>query len=98
MGTKLLGGRGKKAPYETTHIRVPVPIKEDVERLIEEYRQKLLTGNTLKKDNLLTSLSEAKEIAKKLVRSKKSSRVSMAKLLSEIYKTTVTTEDLNPDT
>lgn len=34
---KNLGGRGKKAPYETTHVRVPVPIKDRVENLKELY-------------------------------------------------------------
>lgn len=34
---KNLGGRGKKAPYETTHVRVPVPIKDRVEHLKELY-------------------------------------------------------------
>ena len=32
------GGRGKKAPYETTHIRIPTPIKEEVESLIERWK------------------------------------------------------------
>lgn len=97
MQAKLVGGRGHKAPYETTHVRVPMPLKQDVEQLISDYRQKLLTGSTISKDNSLTSLSEAKEIARKLVRAKKSSRESMARLLTAIYKTVVTMDDLNPD-
>jgi hypothetical protein len=35
---KPVGGRGKKAPYETTHVRVPVNIKPQVEKLIQEFR------------------------------------------------------------
>lgn len=35
---KPIGGRGKKAPYETTHVRVPIDIKPQVEELIEEFR------------------------------------------------------------
>jgi hypothetical protein len=39
---KPKGGRGQKAPYETAQVRVPVPIKPDVERLIENYRASVL--------------------------------------------------------
>lgn len=39
---KPLGGRGKKAPYETIQMRVPLPIKSQVEQLIEQYRNQVL--------------------------------------------------------
>ena len=42
------GGRGKKAPYETTQMRVPVPIKDQVNSLIAKFR-----GEVLDDDNLL---------------------------------------------
>lgn len=32
------GGRGKKAPYETIMLRVPLPLKPLVLKLAEEYR------------------------------------------------------------
>jgi hypothetical protein len=35
---KPIGGRGKKAPYETTHVRIPVDLKAQVEKLTEDYR------------------------------------------------------------
>jgi hypothetical protein len=35
---KPVGGRGIKAPYKTTHVRVPIPVKHEVERLIEQFR------------------------------------------------------------
>jgi hypothetical protein len=38
---KPKGGRGKKAPYQTTHIRVPLPLKAEIEKLIEDYRRSL---------------------------------------------------------
>lgn len=41
-----LGGRGKKAPYATAMVRVPVPIKSDVEKLIAQYRTELLGGGS----------------------------------------------------
>jgi hypothetical protein len=38
---KPTGGRGKKAPYNTAQVRVPVPIKPSVEALIAAYRDSL---------------------------------------------------------
>lgn len=35
---KPIGGRGNKAPYETTHVRIPVDIKPQVEELVEQFR------------------------------------------------------------
>lgn len=35
---KPIGGRGKRAPYETTHVRIPVDLKSKVEELVEQYR------------------------------------------------------------
>lgn len=35
---KPIGGRGKKAPYETTHVRIPVDLKPQVELLVEKFR------------------------------------------------------------
>jgi hypothetical protein len=35
--SKHIGGRGKKAPYESTHVRIPLPIKDRVEELKNLY-------------------------------------------------------------
>ena len=37
------GGRGKKAPYETTHARIPAPLKAQISELIDKY-QKYVEG------------------------------------------------------
>lgn len=37
-----IGGRGKRAPYDTTQVRVPIPIKSAVEKLIAVYRESVL--------------------------------------------------------
>jgi hypothetical protein len=79
--SKPVGGRGNKAPYETTHVRVPMPIKPEIERLIEEFRK----GRTQQQENSLTSLEDAVETAKELLKQKKSARVSLEKLLTSIY-------------
>jgi DNA repair exonuclease SbcCD ATPase subunit len=54
---KPVGGRGVKAPYETTHVRVPVPIKPKIQAMIEAFREnyqsdpgKPLTGLTIVDD------------------------------------------------
>lgn len=41
---KPLGGRGKKAPYESVTVRVPVPVKAQVEYLIDKYIESSLSG------------------------------------------------------
>lgn len=33
------GGRGKKAPYESTHYRVPLPLKPIFEQMTADYRE-----------------------------------------------------------
>ncbi len=35
----LKGGRGNHLPYEVTHIRIPVPLKEQITLLVEEYKK-----------------------------------------------------------
>ncbi len=39
---KPKGGRGKIAPYRTTHLRVPEPIKDQIQSIIDDYRESLL--------------------------------------------------------
>lgn len=42
---KPVGGRGQKAPYQTTQMRVPLPLKAQFESEIERYRTSVLTGD-----------------------------------------------------
>jgi predicted RNase H-like nuclease (RuvC/YqgF family) len=139
---KPVGGRGLKAPYETTHVRVPIPIKASVQALIDDFRERqiqssikplttleetedeqdepdeegeLSDSETIKSQaemiqayaseihylkhkldelNSLTSLEEAKESARSILRAKKSASQSLSKLLTGIYQTEVTVEDL----
>ncbi|BAZ36905.1 hypothetical protein NIES4101_28250 (plasmid) [Calothrix sp. NIES-4101] len=53
---KNLGGRGKKSPYETTHVRLPLPIKDRVEALKSLY----ISGEL---DNYDKKLHEDSELA-----------------------------------
>ncbi len=76
-----VGGRGVKAPYETTHVRIPVPIKPEVERLIKVFHE----GGDKEPSNSLTGFEDAVAIAKQILIQKKSARASMEKLLTAIY-------------
>jgi hypothetical protein len=82
---KWTGGRGHKAPYETTHVRVPKPLLPEVKRLIDRFH----SVNDEPVLNLETSLDDAIVAAKAIVLHKKSARVSMEKLLTALYKTEV---------
>ena len=73
------GGRGVKAPYETTHVRIPVAIKEQVETLSAAYKD-----GTLEKLNNI-SRDEVINIARTILKKKKSARISLESLLTSIY-------------
>lgn len=74
------GGRGHKAPYETTHVRIPLPIKDRVEALSNAFKN----GEILQTDNSLTQ-DKIVEIAQKIISQKKSSRVSLEKFIKEVF-------------
>lgn len=82
---KPAGGRGKKAPYKTTHVRVPEPLKPQVESLIEQFHN-AYSGEDI---NLVTGLHEATVIAQAIIAQKKSARISLQKLLTALYGTDV---------
>lgn len=74
---KPKGGRGHKAPYESTHVRVPEPIKAEVDRLVSGYRES--------KQVKAVELEEVKALALEVLRQKKSARVSLEKLLTSLF-------------
>jgi hypothetical protein len=83
------GGAGVKAPYETTHVRIPSAIKEQVEQLSKAYKERVLQGEeqaTLPDGDQLMSFDEAVEISRKILRRKKSAKVSLESLLTSLYK------------
>jgi hypothetical protein len=92
---KPLGGRGKKAPYETTHLRIPVPIKADIEKLIENYRLSVIDGIE-SEDNGLMSVEDAKLLTRKLIKAKTSKIDTLTKLLTSIYRVEITKDELEP--
>ncbi len=91
--TKPVGGRGKKAPYETTTIRVPLPILDQVESMIEAYRLSVLDGCEVSNQRM-PDLETAKSELRKILKSKKSARVTGIKLLQVLYNTSITESEL----
>ena len=77
---KPIGGRGNKG-LGSTHIRVPMPLVDQVRALIAAFYQEdhKQLGNTL------PSLDEARAAAAAIVAQKKSARQSVVKLLEVIY-------------
>lgn len=41
---KPKGGRGKKAPYDTKLARIPVPLAEQINQLVERYQEYIAEG------------------------------------------------------
>lgn len=59
MSSYARGGRGKKAPYETIHYRIPQPIKSTVEILAEHYRELALSESNAESEQLLKRIQDA---------------------------------------
>lgn len=76
------GGRGNKSPYESVVIRVPEPLRDKVLSLCHQYRE---LGELPTETKPVTSLEDAVVVAERILKSKKSARVSVERLLSEIY-------------
>ena len=82
---KPVGGRGKTAPYKTIGVRIPEPIKSQVQQLSQRYRDQVFGDLVSDISTEPIPLDEAIEKAKQILKQKKSARVSMQKLLTSIY-------------
>jgi hypothetical protein len=87
--TKPIGGRGHRAPYQTTHLRVPLPLKSAIEAMIDDYRAVVIDGEP-PAPAAVPPLEESLEMVQKLLRAKTSKTETIKKLLEFIYK-----EDVN---
>jgi hypothetical protein len=76
------GGRGKKADYETKVIRIPLPIVGEVEKIIDSYHK----GVSVNDSTEFKTLEESIMIASTILKSKKSAKESIKKLLQVLYK------------
>jgi hypothetical protein len=61
---KPLGGRGKKAPYETTHVRIPVDLKPQVELLVEQFRD---NGCVVENSTIENSSTNSNDFIQKMI-------------------------------
>ena len=61
-----IGGRGRKAPYESLTVRVPEPCSEFVFQLTEDYRRSCVTGNPCPPQERLEEAIEILDAALKL--------------------------------
>jgi hypothetical protein len=79
----LKGGRGLKAPWDSSMVRCPDPIKPSIQAQIDEWKTAQITGDKPQPINLYTDKDiEAK--AKEVLKQKKSAKVSVQKLLTEL--------------
>lgn len=87
MASKPVGGRGKKAGYETKLMRVPLPVVPAIEKIVDDFRD----GSENQTKQL--SFDEALQAAKKIMKKKKSARQSLLNLLQDIYRCEIGTLD-----
>jgi hypothetical protein len=95
MTVKPKGGRGLKAPYETTILRVPLPLVGRFQAQVDEFRDLAINGVEDSSDPATVVLSrlgndkltrlEVVEKAKVILRRRKSAKESLTKLLQVIY-------------
>jgi hypothetical protein len=88
---KKIGGRGNKAPYETTTVRIPKALYSLVYKLSCEYRAKVLTDDTNNNPRLYNdkTLQEAIAESYKILKLKKGAKYSLEKLLQVLYETDI---------
>ena len=95
----IKGGRGHIAPYETTHARIPVPIKDYVRFVSDSFKQSvedgtdgnfmLILDSTVEKISTQKDVNEnkLKELARELVRlrnQKKNTKLALDNLVTAI--------------
>jgi hypothetical protein len=101
---KPVGGRGNKVPYDTVVMRVPSPLvaefRDTIEIFYDHVNAGILDPNEISK-SMTKSLShsgmkksDALVKAKEILKTKKSARQSVLKLLQVIYGMDITDEDL----
>jgi hypothetical protein len=99
---KPLGGRGKKAPYETAVVRVPTDLMSAIDEMVESYRMSAMKGESLQvseKSKFAISLigvtyQEVIQETFKILRLKKSASESISRLLKFIYDVDISANDL----
>jgi hypothetical protein len=83
--SKPVGGRGLKAPYITTHVRTPEPVKAEVEKIIDDFRSGN-PGRYIRRDELIALCDE-------ILLQNKSTKKSLVLLLTLLFFDSNTRED-----
>jgi hypothetical protein len=78
---KPIGGRGRKAPYETTHVRIPVNLKTQVELLVEQFRD---NGYVVENHTIENSSSDSDEFMEKMIHEFKKNNLIVIQNTNEI--------------
>ena len=78
---KPIGGRGRKAPYETTHVRIPVDLKIQVEKLVEEFRDNGCVAST---ETIENSLVNSDSFMQKMIQEFKNNNLFIIQESNEI--------------
>ena len=101
MTSRYKGGRGKKAPYTTSVVRVPSKLVPHIEEMIEEYIE-LLEGtgedpvdhyNAESPYRCSINYGDAIIAARKILAQKKSAKQSITKLLQVLYPQIISIEE-----
>jgi len=78
---KPKGGRGKRAPYETTVVRVPNPVLEQVEEICDAYRN----SQELPDSKPVTAFEDIRQQVDEWRKSTKVGKDKLKNLLQLIY-------------
>lgn len=79
------GGRGKRAPYETVVVRVPEPVLDRVEAIIDSYRSGLAQEENPSGLKPVTGFDEIKDKVDEWRKSAKVGKDKLKNLLQLIY-------------
>lgn len=87
MYEHMKGGYRKKAPYSTVVVRLPEPLKAEVDRMISEFHEQLVTSNQDGVDKQVVTgnnlVSEVQQIIQSIEEEKAGFKIKSAKRLIE---------------
>lgn len=78
---KPIGGRGRKAPYETTHVRIPVDLKTQVELLVEQFRD---NGCVIENHTVENSSTNSDDFIQKMIQEFRNNDLLIVQSTNEI--------------
>jgi hypothetical protein len=87
--SKPIGGRGNKAPYETTHVRIPVDLKPQIESLVQEFRD---NGCVVKDNAVKNSSTNSDDFMHKMIQEFKDNNLFIIQESNEISHDTLMNE------